>query len=156
MNDTTETAVFSNEFGRKGVAYDWQSLLAADEAKALDHDLASLAKTSTQRPVGDMKFGDRRDCDQMVERIRAKIGELKQQKTLADQVKRRTDLLLVDAHYRNDTDTVPDVDSVQLIPRVAGAQLSTVMIHKARLSNDAPLRINVVADDYWDLASVMR
>mgnify|MGYP003335701721 CR=1 FL=1 len=43
MNDTTETAVFSNEFGRKGVAYDWQSLLAADEAKALDHDLASLA-----------------------------------------------------------------------------------------------------------------
>jgi len=121
-----------------------------------EHDLASLAKTSTQRPVGDMKFGDRRDCDQMVERIRAKIGELKQQKTLADQVKRRTDLLLVDAHYRNDTDTVPDVDSVQLIPRVAGAQLSTVMIHKARLSNDAPLRINVVADDYWDLASVMR
>lgn len=43
MNNTTETAGFSNEAGRKGVAYDWQSLLAADEAKHLDHDLASLA-----------------------------------------------------------------------------------------------------------------
>ena len=59
-----------------------------------EHDLASLAKTSTERAVADMKFGDRRDCDRMVERIREKIEELKQQKTFADQVKRRTDLLL--------------------------------------------------------------
>ncbi|RPI61509.1 MAG: hypothetical protein EHM50_05535, partial [Lysobacterales bacterium] len=27
-----------------------------------EHDLASLAKTSTERAVADMKFGDRRDC----------------------------------------------------------------------------------------------
>ena len=52
-----------------------------------EHDLASLAKTSTERAVADMKFGDRRDCDRMVERIREKIEELKQQKTFADQVK---------------------------------------------------------------------
>ena len=29
-----------------------------------EHDLASLSKTATERAVGDMKFGDRRDCDQ--------------------------------------------------------------------------------------------
>ena len=29
--------------GRKGVAYDWQAVLAADEAKHLDHDLLHLA-----------------------------------------------------------------------------------------------------------------
>ncbi len=75
-----------------------------------EHDLASLAKTSTERPVGDMKFGDRRDCDRMVERIREKIEELKQQKTLADQVKRRTDLLLTEVKYRNDTDSVPSIE----------------------------------------------
>jgi len=32
--------------GRKGVAYDWQSLLAQVEASALDTELASLSLTS--------------------------------------------------------------------------------------------------------------
>jgi uncharacterized coiled-coil DUF342 family protein len=120
-----------------------------------EHDLASLAKTSTERPVGDMKFGDRRDCDRMVERIREKIEELKQQKMLADQVKRRTDLLLAEVKYRNDTDSVPNIECVQLIARIPSAQASHE-VDLARRSADAPLRINVVADDYWDLLAVMR
>jgi hypothetical protein len=119
-----------------------------------EHDLASLAKTSTERAVADMKFGDRRDCDRMVERIREKIEELKQQKTFADQVKRRTDLLLTEIKYRNDTDSVPSVESLQMINRTPGAQVSE--LEMARRTSDAPLRINVVADDYWDLLAVMR
>ena len=43
MNDITENVSFHNEAGRKGIAYDWQSLLAADEAATLDHELATLA-----------------------------------------------------------------------------------------------------------------
>jgi len=119
-----------------------------------EHDLASLAKTSTERAVADMKFGDRRDCDRMVERIREKIEELKQQKTFADQVKRRTDLLLTEVKYRNDTDSVPSVESLQMVSRTPGAQISELEL--ARRTSDAPLRINVVADDYWDLLTVMR
>jgi hypothetical protein len=119
-----------------------------------EHDLASLAKTSTERAVADMKFGDRRDCDRLVERIREKIEELKQQKTFADQVKRRTDLLLAEVKYRNETDTVPMVEGVQLIPRTPGGQLDELEL--ARRATDAPLRINVIADDYWDLLAVMR
>ncbi|HET7610130.1 MAG TPA: hypothetical protein VFL84_15715 [Gammaproteobacteria bacterium] len=119
-----------------------------------EHDLASLAKTSTERAVADMKFGDRRDCDRMVERIREKIEELKQQKTFADQVKRRTDLLLTEVKYRNETDSVPAIESVQLTPRMPAAQGDEVDL--ARRASDAPLHINVVADDYWDLLAVMR
>jgi hypothetical protein len=119
-----------------------------------EHDLASLAKTSTERAVADMKFGDRRDCDRMVERIREKIEELKQQKTFADQVKRRTDLLLTEVRYRNETDSVPAVDCLQLINRTPGAQVNE--LEMARRTSDAPLRINVVADDYWDVLAVMR
>ena len=115
-----------------------------------EHDLASLAKTSTERAVADMKFGDRRDCDRMVERIREKIEELKQQKTFADQVKRRADLLLAEVKYRNDTDSVPSVGMLQMISRVPGHR--SVELDLARRSSDAPLRINVVADDYWDLS----
>jgi hypothetical protein len=119
-----------------------------------EHDLASLAKTSTERAVADMKFGERRDCDRMVERIREKIEELKQQKTFADQVKRRTDLLLAEVKYRNETDSVPSVECLQMISRTPGAQVSELDL--ARRTTDAPLRINVVADDYWDLMAVMR
>jgi hypothetical protein len=119
-----------------------------------EHDLASLAKTSTERAVADMKFGDRRDCDRMVERIREKIEELKQQKTFADQVKRRTDLLLAEVKYGNETDSVPSVESLQLINRTPAAQSSELEL--ARRTSDAPLRINVVADGYWDLLAVMR
>jgi hypothetical protein len=119
-----------------------------------EHDLASLAKTSTERAVADMKFGDRRDCDRMVERIREKIEELKQQKTFADQVKRRTDLLLAEVKYRNESDSVPSVESVQAISRTPAAQASE--LDMARRASDAPLRINVVADGYWDLMAVMR
>lgn len=119
-----------------------------------EHDLAALAKTSTERAVADMKFGDRRDCDRMVERIREKLEELKQQKTFADQVKRRTDLLLTEAKYRNETDSVPSIECLQFISRAPGAQVSE--LDMARRASDAPLRINVLADDYWDLLAVMR
>ncbi len=119
-----------------------------------EHDLASLAKTSTERAVADMKFGDRRDCDRMVERIREKIEELKQQKTFADQVKRRTDLLLTEVKYRNETDSIPGVECLQMISRMPGAQVNE--LEMARRARDAPLRVNVVADDYWDLLAVMR
>jgi hypothetical protein len=123
-----------------------------------EHDLASLAKTSTERGVGDMKFGDRRDCDRMVERIRERIEDLKQQKTLADQVKKRTDQLLADMKYRNETDSVPTIDSVQLVSRdiVQPQASSGDVIELSRRASDAPLRINVLADDYWDLLAVLR
>jgi hypothetical protein len=120
-----------------------------------EHDLASLAKTSTERSVGDMKFGDRRDCDRLVERIREKLDELKQQKTFADQVKRRTDALLGEVKYKNETDSVPTTDSLQLISRAPGGQAKAIDLAPRRES-DAPLRINVLADDYWDLLTSLR
>ncbi len=117
-----------------------------------EHDLASLAKTSTERAVGDMKFGDRRDCDRMVERIRERLEDLRQQRTLADEVKRRTDRLINELRYRNETDSVPTPDSVEMIYRVPNPQPG----EPARRASDAPLRINVLADDYWELYAVFR
>ena len=119
-----------------------------------EHDLASLAKTSTERAVADMKFGDRRDCDRMVEQVRDKIEELKQQKTLADQVKKRADQLLTEVKYRNDTDAVPSIDCLNLISRNPGVAAKDNDL--ARRANDAPIRINVLADGYWDLVSILR
>jgi hypothetical protein len=117
-----------------------------------ENDLASLAKTATQRPVADMKFGDRRACDHMVERIRARIEELRADKTLADQVKKRTDFLINEMKYRNETDSIPHPDCVGQI-RVA-FQLDAAG-ELLRRSSDAPLQVNVVENDFWDLYSIM-
>jgi hypothetical protein len=117
-----------------------------------EHNLASFAKTSTQRPVGDMKFGDRRDCDRLVERIRARIGDLRDQKKTADGVKVRTDFLLTQVRYTTETDSVPQAESLDVIaPQVPAAGEG---IQNKRAS-DAPLRLNVLSEDYWDLLSVL-
>lgn len=118
----------------------------------MEHDLAKLAKTSTQRPVADMKFGDRRHCDQMVERVRERVEELRQDKSIGERIKRRTDLLLGELQYRNETDAVPGDDCVATIQINIGAAPGT----PARRTTDAPLRVNVLAENYWDIAAVLR
>jgi len=42
MNTLTDTPVCTQS-GRKGIAYDWQSLYAAAQAAELDRELAALA-----------------------------------------------------------------------------------------------------------------
>ncbi len=117
-----------------------------------ENDLASLAKSTTERPVGDMKFGDRRDCDRMVERIRERISELRNQTDLADHVKRRTDILMGQMSYRNETDSLPTVDCVaSILPRLPQPDEGP-----RRRASDAPMRTNVLTDEYWDIFSVLR
>lgn len=112
-----------------------------------EHDLVALTKTSTERPVGDMKFGDRRDCDRMVERIRERIEDMRQQGALADEVRRRTDYLVGQVQYRNETDAVPTAESVANI----SLHLPEAGAEPARRATDAPLGINVLLEEYWDL-----
>ncbi|HEX6994113.1 MAG TPA: hypothetical protein VF339_08190 [Gammaproteobacteria bacterium] len=114
-----------------------------------EHDLAVLAKATTERGVADMKFGDRRDCDRMVERVREKLNELKQQ-NFAEAVRRRTEALMRDIRYRNETDAVPVPECVEHIPVVLHGE------QPARRASDAPIKINVLTDDYWDLLSALR
>jgi hypothetical protein len=116
-----------------------------------EHDLASLAKTATQRPVGEMHFGDRAECDRMVERIRERLQDLKQQK-LADLIRKRAEALKATLSYRNETDAVPESESLDAIAVNASPDPSA----PARRTSDAALRINVLVDDYWDLLTALR
>ena len=116
-----------------------------------DNDLIELTKTSTERPVGDMKFGDRRDCDRMVEHIRDRIEDLRQQTNLADQVRRRTDYLVNHVTFRDETDSMPTTASVAVTP----LEVPQTGENDDRGSIEAPLRINVLLEEYWDLFSVL-
>ncbi|HEU4619854.1 MAG TPA: hypothetical protein VFV10_17580 [Gammaproteobacteria bacterium] len=116
-----------------------------------EHDLASLAKTATQRPVGEMHFGDRAECDRMVERIRERLQDLKQQK-LAEAVRRRAEALRPTLVYRNETDALPQAEALDTIPVILAGETGV----PARRAADAPLRANVLTEDYWDLLTALR
>jgi hypothetical protein len=106
------------------------------------HDLARLAKKASQRTVGDLKFGERRACDQLVERIRERVEELNAEKSLASRVKKRVELLSGQVHFRQEADSVPVREDLAEIGFKDDAKRS-------------PLRINVLADSYWDLEEVL-
>ena len=117
-----------------------------------EHNLASMSRDATRQPVADMKFGDRRDCDRLVERIRERIDDLRQQKDLADRVKRRADQLLGQLKFRGDADSVPVIECISTIAPPMPIAVDT----RGRRQSDAPVRINVLADEYWDIFSVLR
>jgi len=42
MNNYTDTYTVCSQQGRKGIAYDWQSLYASAQASGIDHELSTL------------------------------------------------------------------------------------------------------------------
>ena len=42
MDTSTDTVTVCTQQGRKGIAYDWQSLFAAAEAATLDSEIANI------------------------------------------------------------------------------------------------------------------
>ena len=112
--------------------------------------LALLARDAMTRSVADMRFGDRRECDRMVESIRGRIADLKQEERLADVVRQRAAMLSKDLQYRNENDAVPTPFSTPTIAPLIDDK------HLARRATDAPVHVNVLADDYWDLSRYLR
>lgn len=113
-----------------------------------DHELAGLAKACRDKPVSDMKFGDRRDCDRLVDRIRERIDELNGNEGIAAQVQKRAQALAGHLSYRKESDAVPNFDAVAFISPDQGQT-------PGRRASDAPVETNVLASDYWDISRAL-
>lgn len=48
MNSNTDSTPVFTQQGRKGIAYDWQSLYAAAEVESVDQELAALVPAFTE------------------------------------------------------------------------------------------------------------
>jgi hypothetical protein len=103
-----------------------------------DQGLADLAMKATKCSVADMKFGERRVCDELVDRVRQRINELNRDKKLADRVKRRADALVEEVGYRYESDATPMREGL------ASIQMK-----------DSSLHVNVLEEDYWDVTQVL-
>jgi hypothetical protein len=77
-----------------------------------DEELAKMAKDSSEKSAGAIKYGSRHDCEQVLDKIYEVMERMEQASDFADTLRRRSKLLGEKALFRSDTDAVPTSDTV--------------------------------------------
>ncbi len=98
------------------------------------YGLAAKAKEAVARRVHDMTFGTRAECEDFMARVQKAQQMIAAQKQLMATLKIKMERLRTNCEFRNSADTVPTADSL-----VAAG----------------PSPWNVLAEDYWDLYTLL-
>ena len=106
--------------------------------------LAARAKESVARRVHEMNFGTHAECEGYMQRVQKAQAAVVNQKQMTGAVKAKLERLRASTEYRNSADTVPTADSVVAVPEIE--------VDKPRAP---PPAWNVLAEDYWDLYTVL-
>jgi hypothetical protein len=99
--------------------------------------LAARAKEAVARRVHEMSFGTRADCEGYMQRVQKAQAAVANHKQITAGVRIKLERLRSTCEYRNTADTVPTADSL------AAATAAT------------PVSWNVLAEDYWDLFTLL-
>ncbi|HEY2677567.1 MAG TPA: hypothetical protein VGI65_11415 [Steroidobacteraceae bacterium] len=110
------------------------------------HGLAARAKEAVARRVHEMSFGSRADCESYMQRVQKALQAVANQKQIGSAVRVKLERLRATCDYRNTADTVPTADS--LSPALPEPELG------APRPPAAPAW-NVLAEDYWDLYTLL-
>ncbi len=108
-----------------------------------DRNLVALVKESSEKSVGAINYGSRRDCDVLLDRIAAHIDSMETASDYVDVLKRRAELVAEHAVFSGDDEAVPIAGTVATVFAINGNGVVT--------KSDA----NLVGDNYWGLASVL-
>jgi hypothetical protein len=103
------------------------------------YGLAARAKEAVARRVHEMSFGTRAECEGYMQRVQQAQAAVANQKLVTIALKAKLDRLRATCEYRNNADTVPTADS--LAPAAADVELGKPW--------------NVLAEDYWDLYTLL-
>ena len=110
------------------------------------YGLATKAKEAVARRVHEMSFGGRAECDLYMQRVQKAQVAVTNQKQFTAAIKPKLDRLRAGCEYRNSADTVPTADSlVAVIPEPSTAKSAP---HQTAVWN-------VLAEDYWDLYTLL-
>jgi hypothetical protein len=101
------------------------------------YGLAARAKEAVARRVHEMSFGTRADCEGYMQRVQKAQAAVANHKLIYAGVRAKLERLRVTCEYRNTDDTVPTADSI------------------AAAASAAPASWNVLAEDYWDLYTLL-
>jgi hypothetical protein len=106
------------------------------------NDIARLAKDAVVRPIQDHKYGSEQDCSNlinMIQKLSQKVAsggvDAKQLKLVAQDIRRH-------AEFRKPEETVPIATS-----------LEDMIMHTSD-GRQVPSRVNILAEEYWDIYDV--
>jgi hypothetical protein len=108
-----------------------------------DDDLASMAKEASEKSVGAINYGNRRECEQLLARIRRRTELIDQSSDFASILQQRAKLISETALFRNDGDTVPIAGSVSTVFDIG----SDGTVQKTD--------VNVLGENYWGIAKIL-
>jgi hypothetical protein len=108
--------------------------------------LAARAKEAVARRVHEMNFGTRADCESYMQRVQKAQAAVTNQRQIGSLIKVKLDRLRATCEYRNSEDTVPTADSLS-------PALTEVDFDKPKPAATGPW--NVLAEDYWDLFTLL-
>lgn len=112
-------------------------------AQLSEGGLALLAKETTVKRIYDIQYGSREQCLRLMTQVKLALTALGAEQEDLGALKALTDTLRAAVTYRSDADTVPQTDSIGLLPVPAGLV--------SDLEASGRNGINVLVDDYWDL-----
>ena len=111
------------------------------------YGLAARAKEAVARRVHEMSFGARSECEDYMQRVQQAHADVTHQKQMTATLKAKMERLRSICQYRNSADTVPTADSLVLAPTAA---------EQGKPQREQPAATwNVLAEDYWDLFTVL-
>lgn len=117
------------------------------------HGVAAMAREASLRHVTDVTYGGLEECRELSQRIAAVQDHFESLGNLPARVRRRADWLAQTVRFTRPDDTVPasgyDSIPVELPAAPASGQPGR------RGAEPAVIAVNVVADEYWDIYSVL-
>lgn len=108
-----------------------------------DRNLVAMVKESSEKSIGAINYGNKPDCDQLLERVVAQVLSMEKASDYADVLKRRADLIAEHAVFQKDDDAVPVAGTVATVFAINANGVVT--------KSDA----NLVGDNYWGIANVL-
>ncbi len=102
------------------------------------YGLTARAKEAVARRVHEMSFGSRADCEGYMQRVQKAQAATANHKQITAAVRVKLERLRATCEYRNTADTVPTADSLA-----------------AASAESAAANWNVLAEDYWDLYTLL-
>jgi hypothetical protein len=109
-----------------------------------DRDLAKNMREAAIRQFMDVSYGSKRDCRALSKYAEDRMKLLATDNKLQSRVQIRAQGLPTLVQYRQDTDTVPDA-----------ATLGVVALLKADGRQRGEVSVNILAEEYWDIFSVL-
>lgn len=114
-----------------------------------EHNVAGLAREAAMRGVTDVHYGDVAECQSLSQMIESVVRGLEQADKLNVLVRRRAEFLKSAAQFRRDIDTVPVASCF------SGVVLAITDTGQPRPVDDRLIPVNILADEYWDIYSVL-